>query len=63
MFKKSNSEEQLRIKIAVDIYKVGTDILLESKSWSPEKLAIIRDCFDIAGKIASGYELVEFKVN
>lgn len=60
MFKKKINEEQLRTKIAVDIYKVGADILSESKSWSPEKLAIIRDCFDIAGKVASGYELVEF---
>lgn len=60
MFKQSK-EDAIRQKIAMDIYKVQIDILAESKSWHPEKLAIIRDCFDIAGKIASGFEVKDIK--
>jgi hypothetical protein len=56
MFKQSK-EDALRQKIAMDIYRVQQDILDDSNTWHPEKLAIIRDCFDIAGKIASGYEV------
>ena len=56
MFKKKADEYQIRQSIVTEIYKVQQDILSESISWSPDKLAIIRDCFDISAKIASGFE-------
>lgn len=56
MFKKKVNEEQLREHIAEQIREVGYDIMSDAKSWSPQKLAIIRDCFDISAKVASGWE-------
>jgi hypothetical protein len=60
MFKQTK-EDALRQKITMDVYRVQLDIMDDCIGWHPEKLAIIRDCFDISAKIASGFEVKDIK--
>jgi len=55
MFK---SEKRVRLEIAEALREVSYDILLSSRDWSPEKIAIISDCFGISIKVTEGYKPV-----
>jgi len=61
MFNKKKREQKLRDQIGRDIYKVERDILEES--WDETNRALIQGCFDIARRVACGYEHKQINLN